>query len=107
MLWLLGFPFYITANTNSHADSYYQWCRQTRRATVDEYQKAKSWDKATALEATAHEDCWRPSGHITIQGTLQEPLFWGMVLGALAIFWIIGGIIFGTARWIARGFNRA
>jgi hypothetical protein len=30
---------------------------------------------------------------------------WAALLAPIALMWIIGGIAFGTARWLARGFK--
>jgi hypothetical protein len=89
VLWLFGFPIYLTADINKQADAAYQLCSAAGQALRQEIK-------------TTHAYCWPRSGHVVIQDVLRMPEAWSLTLGALAVLWLGGGIIFGMVRWIGR-----
>jgi hypothetical protein len=109
LLWLIGLPIFVMLDTNRRASDFYTWCRSVEA-------KAASDTRSSGREAESteqqHENCRRLAGFMTptvladtlIAGNTDTVTLWSLMLVPLAIFWLIGGVIFATVRRIRRGF---
>ncbi len=97
VLWLVGLPPYIIGTTNSRANSEYVDCQVNNNGGTNQ---------------AAHNYCahMRDLSVVSFsQVFLETPdagWVWGIILAPIAALWIVGGIIFGTIRWIGRGFAK-
>jgi hypothetical protein len=115
VLWILSAPIALVVSQNNSASSYYASCRSTNYDIASNYRQAGRNDLADAIEAKAHDECWKVPGFTTISklgsylvaGDAQSGILWLFLLVPLAAFWVICGIIFSTVRWIRRGFVSA
>jgi hypothetical protein len=108
VLWLLAVPSYLIISSNKFADAYYKGCLDLAYRT--------KLNSAAELNA-ATQDCSTTRSELAVTPTrmlklllLEEDrayglIAWAALLAPIALMWIIGGIAFGTARWLARGFK--
>ena len=91
VLWVLGCPIYMIKVEDERVDALRSLCVRT----------------ASDLHLDVQSTHARCDHYETMMFT--DPRIWTGTFVSLAFLWIIGGIIFGTVRWIARGFaaNRA
>jgi hypothetical protein len=40
--------------------------------------------------------------HALLEGSYQSTLSWGFLLGPIALLWLVGSLVIGTARRVAR-----
>jgi hypothetical protein len=110
-LWLVAVPIYFMVSQNNQANEIFAVCFS--RAYQQYGPGGVQSNKATEFDA-AKERCmqWRdklfmPPNKLLrfLMGEDKDSwILWAMMLVPLAAFWIIGGIIFATVRWIRRGF---
>jgi hypothetical protein len=108
VLWLLAVPSYLIISSNKFADAYYKGCLDLAYRT--------KLNSAAELNA-ATQDCSTTRSELAVTPTrmlklllLEEDhayglIAWAALLAPIALMWIIGGIAFGTAGWLARGFK--
>ena len=108
VLWLLAVPSYLIISSNKFADAYYKGCLDLAYRT--------KLNSAAELNA-ATQDCSTTRSELAITPArmlklllLEEDhvyglIAWAALLAPIALLWTTGGIAFGTARWLARGFK--
>jgi hypothetical protein len=108
VLWLLAVPSYVIISSNQFADAYYKGCLDLAYRT--------RLNSAEELNA-AIQDCSTTKSELAVTPTkaLKVLLFekhyaeglaaWAALLLPIAFLWIIGGIVFGAVRWLARSFR--
>jgi len=108
VLWLLAVPSYVIISSNQFADAYYKGCLDLAYRT--------RLNSAKELNA-AIQDCSTTRSELAVTPTkalkvlLLEKNYgeglaaWAALLLPIALLWIIGGIVFGTVRWLARSFR--
>jgi hypothetical protein len=114
VLWILGAPFGLVISQNHSASDYYASCYDLKYRIASNYRDARRNDLADATENRAHDGCWKVAGFTTVgqllsgltAGDFQSGILRALLLVPLAAFWIIGGIVTGTLRWIGRGFQK-
>jgi hypothetical protein len=112
LLWLVGLPIYLMADSNRRASDFYTWCRSIESKFASDKRSSGRDDLAETTEQQ-HEKCWRSArfmtptvmAHTLIAGNVDTVALWSLMLVPLVIFWIIGGLIFATMRWVRRGFK--
>ena len=99
IVWMIGLPICVMIDSNRRASEFYNMCR-----------KVESNLASAMTTEQQHEACWRSAKFITptvlaqtlIAGNADTVTLWFFMLGPLAIFWAIGGIILATVRRIRR-----
>jgi hypothetical protein len=108
VLWLLAVPSYVIISSHQFADAYYKGCLDLAYRT--------RLNSAGELNA-ATQDCSTTRSELAVTSTkalkvlLLEKHYseglvaWAALLLPIALLWIIGGIVLGTVRWLARSFR--
>jgi len=94
-LWLIGLPIYVMIDSNRRAGEFYAWCRS-----------AESRYTADMTPEQQLEWCSRSAGFMTpsvlaqvlIAGNGDTFAMWSLMLGPIAVFWLIFCIIFLAVR---------
>jgi hypothetical protein len=109
VLWILAAPSYFVISSYQDAGAYYRRCLG-RIPDSD----TKPEDVGKAMQDCATEErrmVASPARFMQIllfqEDSFEGLLSWGIILVPIAIFWIIGGIVLATLRWIGRGFVRS
>jgi hypothetical protein len=100
IIWMIGIPIYVMIDSNRRANEFYGMCRRLESSIAS--------DSTTAEQQ--HETCWRSAKFMTPSGLVQTLIagnadtitLWSFILGPLVIFWIAGGLLHATVRWIRR-----
>lgn len=118
VLWLLGAPLYFIAAVNEEAGKVYGMCYSTA-SSLPKTEADRTAAKAGCLAQLDKMGLSVPKLLNTLYTESSEPrwtagsgssdraLLWGLLLGPLVIFWMLGGLISGTVRWVARGFQHS
>jgi hypothetical protein len=99
IVWMIGLPICVMIDSNRRASEFYDVCR-----------KVEPNISSNLGTEQQHEACWRTAKFMTptvlaqtlIAGNADTATLWFFMLGPLAIFWAIGGIILATVRRIRR-----
>jgi hypothetical protein len=106
VLWLVGFPIYLMIDQNSTAGKLYGECYS---AAYSAYGSQPDKLKARTAECsqTHSQIVMTPEKllRVLMGGDKESWVFWLIILTPLAAFWIVGGTMITTLRWIARGFQ--
>ena len=96
-LWLIGLPMFVMLDSNRRANEFYTWCRsaESRYAAEMTPQQQVEW-------------CSRAAGFMTptvlaqvlVAGNADTFAMWSLMLGPVAVFWLIFGIILVAVRSI-------
>ena len=94
-LWLIGLPVFVMIDSNRRASVFYTWCRSAA------FRYAADMTPEQQLEL-----CSRSAGFMTpsvlaqvlVAGTGDTFAMWSLMLGPIAIFWLIFGIISVAVR---------
>jgi hypothetical protein len=100
IIWMICIPIYVMIDSNRRANEFYGMCRRLESSIA--------FDSPTAEQQ--HEICWRSAKFMTPSGLVQTLIagnadtitLWSFILGPLVIFWIAGGLLLATVRWIRR-----
>ena len=100
IIWMIGIPIYVMIDSNRRANEFYGMCRRLESSIAS--------DSTTAEQQ--HETCWRSAKFMTPSGLVQTLIagnadtitLWSFILGPLVNFWIAGGLLLATVRWIRR-----
>jgi hypothetical protein len=98
IIWMIGIPIYVMIDSNRRANEFYDMCRRLESSIA--------FDSTTAEQQ--HEICWRSAKFMTpsslmqtlIAGNADTITLWFFILGPLVVFWIAGGLMLGTVRWV-------
>jgi hypothetical protein len=104
VLWAIAIPTLFMFTHNAKVYDTYDRCLKLENQA--EYQ-ARRPEGLSATEACKpfRDSAIDPLYFVTER---DAGLFWiSLVLSPLAVFWILGGVIFWTVRWIRRGFTNA
>jgi hypothetical protein len=104
VLWILCSPFYLLFASNQQALANMRDCLRV-------VEHLQSDDVAAIASQRCQETYWRegmPSDRfietLLLQRGHQSLTVWAFILTPLALLWLVGSSIIGTARWIRRGF---
>ena len=108
VLWLLAVPGYVIITSNDFADTYYKHCLDLAYRTT--LNSAEELNAATQDCSTTRSELVVTPAEVSKILLLQEDYNYGLTVWAallvpIVLLWIIGGIVFGTVRWISRSFN--
>jgi hypothetical protein len=100
IIWMIVIPIYVMIDSNRRANEFYDMCRRLESSIAS--------DLTTAEQQ--YEICWRSAKFMTPSGLVQTLIagnadtitLWFFILGPLVIFWIAGGLLLATVRWIRR-----
>jgi hypothetical protein len=90
VLWMIGLPIYVMADSNRRASEFYAWCRSVESNSASDI-----------IPEQQHEACWRSAKFMTpsvlaetlIAGNADTATLWTFILGPVVILWIVGSII--------------
>jgi hypothetical protein len=99
VLWIVGYPTYFFIDSNIRAWDRRQTCLNLQTTVFSELSSDQILHKCNQLADFM-------SLSYFVSGT-DVRFFWAFILISLALFWILGGVIFWTVRWIRRGFTNA
>jgi hypothetical protein len=95
VLWVIGFPIYSYIDENESNARAYQTCLKIHTVY---------FPNPDLSSADIHARCQETAFELTTP-ILANENFWILFVAApLALFWILGGVIFWAIRWIRRGF---
>ena len=104
VLWLIGLPVYLVVSSGVRANKEYEQClKQDLPALTSAEKHDICWMSSHPAITTF---TWKDVGYTLIAGNSDTVILWSMMLGPIAIFWLVGSIILVTIRWIRRGFAR-
>ena len=101
-LWLIGFPIYLVVHSSMNAGHLYEQCLKTYLPDLTREEKHETCWSSSHIGAVT----WKTLGDALIAGNSDTVILWSMMLGPIAVFWLVGSITLGTVRWIRRGFVR-
>ena len=95
VLWLIGLPIFVMVDSNRRASQFYAWCRSTEPHFASDVTPEQQ-----------DEWCSRAAGFMTptvlvqvlIAGNADTFTIWSLMLGPVAVFWLIFGIILAAVR---------
>jgi hypothetical protein len=78
----------------------------TRMRQVGQYDQADAWERHS------NDWCLRAAGymspvglvHALVEGSYHSAVLWGVLLGPVALLWLVGSLVIGTVRWVGRDF---
>jgi hypothetical protein len=98
-LWVIGAPIYEIIEDHRRLDLHWWACvavAEMASISKDDPSRADLRDCEQAREID----------HKKLAEAYWNPVWWSVILLPVALFWLVGGILFGTARWVRRGFAR-
>ncbi len=106
VLWLIALPIFVTVDSNRRAKEFYTWCRSAESKIASDM----SSSGLTETVEQQHEKCWRAARFMTptvlartlVAGNADTFTLWSLMLGPIAILWLIAGIILAIAQWILK-----
>ncbi len=108
VLWILAVPSYFVVSSYQDAGEYYRTCigRVVSNTRPEDVRKGLQDCSTNEREMTVSP---ARMTHVLLfqEGSFECLVLWGIILAPVAIFWIVGGIVFATLRWIGRGFSSA
>ena len=112
VIWLVAVPIYLMVSQNNRASELYGDCFSSayQRYGPGGQSNSTEFDAAKQRCTEVHDRIAMPPDRLLrflSGGDKESWVIWAVMLGPLAAFWAIGGIIFSTVRWIRRGFAEA
>jgi hypothetical protein len=110
VLWLIASPIYLLVTRNETANKSYAACIEESLMTGTRMREIGKQDEADVWERHSNDWCLRGAGyispiglaHVLLEGSYQSALSWGFLLGPIALLWLVGSLVIGTARRVAR-----
>jgi hypothetical protein len=98
VLWVVGYPIYSFIDETQSNEMAYRTCQKIY---------TQYFPNPDLSSADIHARCQKTAFELT-PPILANENFWILGVAApLALFWILGGVILWTVRWIRRGFTNA
>jgi hypothetical protein len=98
VLWVVGYPIYSFIDETKSNERAYRTCQKIY---------IQYFPNPDLSSADIHAQCQKTAFELT-PPILANENFWILFVAApLALFWILGGVILWTVRWIRRGFTNA
>jgi hypothetical protein len=94
-LWLIGLPIFVMIDSNRRASEFYTWCRsaESHYATDMTPEQQLEWCSRSARFMTP-----TVLAQVLIAGDADTFAMWSLMMGPVAVFWVIFGIIFVAVR---------
>jgi hypothetical protein len=113
LLWVFGCPIYLVIDQNLHAHEGDRTCRDTASTMASRWRREGRLDLAEAQEKGAPQECREGAGYTTlselaqglVMGGTNSAILWMLILGPVALFWIVGSAALATVRQVRRGFT--
>jgi hypothetical protein len=113
VLWLIASPSYLLVTTNKAANKSYAACFEESLMTGTRMREIGKQDEADAWEHHSTDWCLGAAGymspiglaHALLQGSYHSAVLWGFLLGPIALLWLVGSLVIGTARWLGRALS--
>jgi hypothetical protein len=96
-LWLIGLPIFVMFDSNRRASEFFAWCRSA------ESRYATDMTPEQQLEfCTRSARFMSPSllAQILVAGNADTFTLWILMLGPIAAFWLMSGVVFVAVRHI-------
>src|SRR6516165_7475955 len=96
-LWLIGLPILVMLDSNRRASEFFAWCRSA------EFLYATDMTPEQQLEfCTRSATFMTPSvlAQLLVAGNSDTFTMWILMLGPVAAFWLISGLVFVAVRRI-------
>ena len=112
VLWLIASPIYLLVTKNEAANKTYAACIEESSMTSTRMRQMGQYDQADAWEHHSNDWCLRAAGymspvglaHALLEGSYHSAVLWGVLLGPVALLWLVGSLVIGTVRWVSRDF---
>ena len=102
VLWLMGLPVYLLIDMYRESTKYTDLLEDVCVATRNSPEGAQ----------TLTEECFRNAivaggneFRTLVAQTFKDVFLWIILLGPIALLWLVGWIVLGTVRWVRRGFT--
>jgi hypothetical protein len=111
VLWLIASPIYLLVTKNEAANKTYAACIEESSMTSTRMRQMGQYDQADAWEHHSNDWCLRAAGymspvglaHALLEGSYHSAVLWGVLLGPVALLWLVGTLVIGTVRRVGRG----
>jgi hypothetical protein len=93
-LWLIGLPIFVMLDSNRRASEFFAWCRSAESRATDMTPEQQ-------LEfCTRSARFMTPSvlAQVLVAGNSDTFTMWILMLGPIAAFWLISGLVFVAVR---------
>ena len=106
VLWALGLPIYLMADTNRKANDFYMWCLTLSYQKIQPGTSTQDLELAQTNCRYAHQQSVMPPAKLLQLLTTDKAagIVWLIILVPIAIFWVVSATVLSTVRWIQRGF---
>jgi hypothetical protein len=101
ILWLIGFPIFLFIDANRSHNQVLEYCLNTASALRD----ATDRDASRQICLRAFEASRETPGRF-VKELASDKILWPVMLGPIALLWIVGGVFSYVVRLIARRFFR-
>ena len=113
VLWLIASPIYLLLTKNEAANKTYAACIEESLMTGTRMREIGKQDEADAWEHHSNDWCLGAAGYMSpvglalalLEGGYHSAVLWGFLLGPIALLWLVGSLLIGTARWVGRGLS--
>jgi hypothetical protein len=110
VLWLIASPTYLLVTKNKAANKSYAACMKSSLITGTHLRAIGNHDEADAWERHSKDWCLSAAGymspvglaHALLEGSYRSAILWGVLLGPIALLWLVGSLVIGTVRWRGR-----
>ena len=110
ILWLIASPAYLLVTKNQAANKSYATCIESSLMTGTHLRYTGQHDQADAWERHSKDWCLGAAGymspvglaHALLEGSYHSAILWGVLLGPIALLWLVGRLVIGTVRWRGR-----
>jgi hypothetical protein len=104
VLWLVGLPVYLMNDTNMRAQDQFIDCKMAQERGLRWGTEADCKRAAGFMEWADLAQMFRGDPQ-DIYTTYRARGMWVFLLGPVVLLWLVGWIVFGTVRWVRRGFT--
>jgi hypothetical protein len=113
VLWLIASPIYLLVTKNEAANKTYAACIEESLVTGTRMREIGKQGEADAWEHHSNDWCLGAAGymspvdlaHALLEGSYYSAVLWSFLLGPIALLWLVGSLVIGTARWVGRGLS--
>jgi hypothetical protein len=111
VLWLIASPIYLLVMKNEAPNKSYAACIEESLMTGTRMRETGKHDEADAWDRHSNDWCLGAAGyispvglaHVLLEGSYHSAVLWGFLLGPIALLWLVGSLVVGIVRRVARG----
>ena len=101
---------YLLVTKNQAANKSYAACIESSLTTGTHLRYIGQNEQADAWESHSKDWCLRAAGsmspvglaHALLEGSYRSAILWGVLLGPIALLWLVGSLVIGVVRWVGR-----